>query len=167
MKFRILTGEDAKTYRELRLEALLNSPDAFLTAYEQEKQRANPIQATAERLDSSHALTIGCFNKDQLVGNATLTFQMHPKCKHKASIVGVYVSPSHRRHNVARQLINECIKEAKAREIEVIQLAVVTTNQPALKLYKTAGFSIFGTERHAVKVSDRYMDEYWMDYHID
>ncbi|WP_173917052.1 GNAT family N-acetyltransferase [Halobacillus sp. Marseille-Q1614] len=167
MNFRILTGKDAKAYRELRLEALLNSPDAFITTYEQEKQRPNPIESTANRLVGSQAKTIGCFADERLVGNATLLFESHPKYKHKASIVGVYVTPSHRRNKVAQLLIEECIKTAKAREIKVLQLAVVTDNQPALLLYKSTGFSIYGTEHRAVKIADRYMDEHWMEYFTD
>ncbi|WP_431800317.1 GNAT family N-acetyltransferase [Halobacillus andaensis] len=96
MNYRVLTGQDAKAYRELRLEALLTNPDAFLTTYEQEKQRPNPIEFTAKRLESPHTKTAGAFYNDQLAGVATLIQETHPKYLHKGSIAGVYVTPSHR-----------------------------------------------------------------------
>ncbi|MFG6149575.1 GNAT family N-acetyltransferase [Halobacillus sp. B23F22_1] len=166
MNIKKLTGQDAAAYRELRLEALLTNPDAFITTYEQEKQRPNPIESTAERLDSSQAITVGAFEGPQLIGVATLIQGSHPKYLHKASIVGVYVTAAHRRSGTAKLLIEEMIKEAASLEIELIQIAVVTDNKPAVRLYEKAGFKIFGTEHHAIKLQDRYLDEYWMEYFI-
>ncbi|MCP3026797.1 GNAT family N-acetyltransferase [Halobacillus sp. A5] len=166
MNIKLLTGDDAKAYRELRLEALLTNPDAFLTTYEQEKQRPDPINFTAERLDSPNSKTVGAFDQDQLVGIATLTQERHPKCLHKGSIVGVYVTAAHRRSGTAEKMMKELIEKASSFKIEIIQIGVVTNNKPAVRLYEKLGFRVFATERHAIKLHDRYLDEQWMEYFI-
>ncbi|MCP3032445.1 GNAT family N-acetyltransferase [Halobacillus sp. A1] len=157
-----LTGEYAKAYRELRLEALLTNPEAFITTYEQEKQRPDPLNSTAERLDSSESATFGAFDGDQLIGIVTLVQQSHPKFLHKGSIVGLYVTSSHRREGIAKQLIQTIIEHALTSSIEVLQLAVVTENKPAIRLYESLDFTVYGTEHRAIKVQNGYLDEHWM-----
>ncbi|WP_431804977.1 N-acetyltransferase family protein [Halobacillus andaensis] len=64
------------------------------------------------------------------------------------------------------QLMEEIIHTAASLQIEVLHLAVVTDNKPAVQLYEKVGFKVFGSERHAIKLYDRYLDQYWMDYYI-
>ncbi|MFC7062685.1 GNAT family N-acetyltransferase [Halobacillus seohaensis] len=161
-----LTAEHAEAYRELRLEALLDNPDAFITTYEQEKQQPNPINSTAENLDSKDTSTVGLFNKERLVGVATLTQEKHPKFAHKGSILALYVTSSFRNQGVAELLIQKVIEGAKDLEIEVLHIAVVTNNTPAIQLYEKIGFQVYGTEHRAIKLKDRYLDEYWMELFI-
>ncbi|MFZ0369717.1 MAG: GNAT family N-acetyltransferase [Halobacillus sp.] len=163
MQVRELNGKDAEDYYELRLEALLTNPDAFITTYEQEKQRPDPLVKTAERLDSHSSRTFGLFEDGTLCGTATLVKETHPKFSHKGSIVAMYVSPGCRRKGGAALLLQEVINFSKAIELEVLHLNVVTDNTPAKKLYEKVGFQSYGVERKAIKIADRYLDEELME----
>ncbi|MBX0357241.1 GNAT family N-acetyltransferase [Halobacillus sp. Nhm2S1] len=159
MQVRELNQSDAEEYYRLRLEALLTNPDAFITTYEQEKQRPNPIMTIAQRLESETSRTFGLFVKETLAGVVTLVKETHPKFSHKASILAMYITKDHRRKGGAELLINELIQFARAIELEVLHLSVVTDNHPAKELYKKLGFQTYGTEVKAIKLPGRYLDE--------
>ncbi|MYL18338.1 GNAT family N-acetyltransferase [Halobacillus litoralis] len=159
METRELNRSDAEACYELRLEALLTNPDAFITTYEQEKQRPNPIETTAERLESKDTRTFGLFSEEELAGVVTLMRETHPKFRHKASIVAMYVTPEVRRKGGAQQLLKELIQHAAAVEIEVLHLSVVTENTPARELYQKLGFQCWGVEKKAIKLPGRYLNE--------
>jgi len=50
-------------------------------------------------------------------------------------------------------------RASKIEGIEQIMLSVVTTQDAAIKLYRSLGFESFGCERRALKIGDRYLDE--------
>ncbi|MYL51116.1 GNAT family N-acetyltransferase [Halobacillus litoralis] len=159
MQVRELNQADAKEYYHLRLEALLTNPDAFITTYEQEKQRPDPINTISQRLESETARTFGLFVEETLAGVVTLVRETHPKFSHKASVLAMYINKDHRRKGGAELLIKELIQFAYAIELEVLHLSVVTDNHPARELYKKLGFHTYGTEEKAIKLPDRYLDE--------
>ncbi|TGB05337.1 GNAT family N-acetyltransferase [Halobacillus salinus] len=159
MQTRELNGQDAEAYYELRLEALLTNPDSFITTYEQEKQRPNPLKTIAERLDSNISRTFGLFSEEKLCGIVTLMKQTHPKFSHKGDVLAMYISPSSRRKGGAVQLLDELIRSARAFGLEQLRLSVVTENTPAKQLYQKVGFQSYGIERKAIKLPERYLDE--------
>ncbi len=159
MYTRELNSKDAKECYDLRLEALLNSPDAFITTYEQEKQRPDPIKTFEDRLDSNESHTFGIFEDHNLKGVVTLVQETHPKFAHKASIVAMYVTPAYRRSGAGEKLMQEAINFARAINIEILQLSVVSENKPAKYLYEKMGFNGFAFEKHAIKLAQRYLDE--------
>jgi RimJ/RimL family protein N-acetyltransferase len=64
-------------------------------------------------------------------------------------------------------LLDAAIARARAWPgVEQVQLAVMTANAPARALYVSAGFEVFGLERRALKVGDRYVDEEHMVLHL-
>lgn len=159
MEIHELTVEDAESYRTLRLRALREEPDAFGSSWEEESQR--PLEATIARLQGSNAVAFGGFDDDSnLVGMAWLVREIGIKEQHKANIFGMYVASEARGRGLGRMLLDAAI--ARAREtpgIELLLLAVVTTNTAARNLYLAAGFEPYGREPQALKVGDRYLDE--------
>jgi ribosomal protein S18 acetylase RimI-like enzyme len=73
----------------------------------------------------------------------------------------MYVRPSSRKDGVGRRLIETIIDCARQR-VELIQLAVVNDNEPALRLFTRLGFLEYGVERKALKQGGRYSDEVLM-----
>ena len=60
-----------------------------------------------------------------------------------------------------QQLVEPVIDHARA-YVEVIQLSVISDNQPARRLYGSLGFVEYGLERDSLKQNGRYYDEILM-----
>ena len=82
------------------------------------------------------------------------------KLRHKATIYAMYVIPEVRLKGVGKSLILEAIGRArKMKGLEQINLGVVVTNIEARNLYRRCGFEVYGVEKHALKLNDKYLDE--------
>src|SRR5207245_6153457 len=136
---RRLLPEDAAIYQAIRLAALQNSPDAFSSTFEAEKDR--PLDRFAARL--ADAFVLGAFRGSQLVGVAGFYVQPGPKHAHKGMLWGMYVQPRHRSAGIGRILVEAIIQHA-SRHVELLQLFVVSENAPARRLYSSLGFVEYG-----------------------
>ena len=154
---RPLLPEDAPLYREIRLEALRNEPDAFSSTFEIERER--PLEQFAARLRDAHV--VGAFRGTALAGIAGFYIQPGPKHAHKGMLWGMYVRPAQRSAGIGRLLVEAIIAHAR-QHVEVLQLFVVADNLPARRLYRRLGFVEYGIERHATKYQGRYHDDVLM-----
>jgi ribosomal protein S18 acetylase RimI-like enzyme len=150
--------EDAALYREIRLEGLRVSPEAFGNTLEVESAR--PLELFADRIRDSE--TLGAFEGAEIVGVAGLRVNQGPKELHKGTLVGMYVRPQARNRGVGRRLVEAVIEVARAREVEVLHLAVVSDNEAARRLYARLGFVEYGIEKKSLKYGGRYTDEVLM-----
>ncbi|MDN7244000.1 GNAT family N-acetyltransferase [Planococcus shenhongbingii] len=158
MDIRELNPKDAAIYRELRIEALTQSPDAFSSTLEDALLK--PLQATADNLAAESAVTFGAFLNGQLVGNMTLLRETGKKLKHRANVLAVYVTPKARGKGIASQLMDELVEYAKeCGGIEQLYLTVVSSNHSAIQLYEQYGFEKYGTEYRSMKTDNGYVDE--------
>jgi ribosomal protein S18 acetylase RimI-like enzyme len=154
---RRLAPDDAALYRDIRLEGLAESPDAFSSTLEAEEDRA--LEAFAERLADSHV--VGAFSGPHLVGVAGFYVQAGPKHAHKGVLWGMYVRPAYRGLGIGRILVEAIIDHARDR-VEQLQLFVVSDNLPARRLYESLGFVEYGVEWHATRYRGRYHDDVMM-----
>ncbi|WP_397536482.1 GNAT family N-acetyltransferase [Rummeliibacillus pycnus] len=162
MHIRLLKESDARAYRELRLEALQDSPEAFAITYEDELKK--PLEDYRSRLSRRDFWTFGAFDNEKLVGVVTLIREQGRKLQHRSSIVAMYVTSEGRRKRIGRSLMQSAIHHAKqTKGIEQIYLSVVTTNTAAIGLYLSLGFEMYGTEKRAMKFGD---STYWDEYHM-
>lgn len=158
MNIRKLDARDAAEYRELRIEALTNDPDAFGASLADALEA--PLAKTESRLSDESAVTFGAFEEGKLVGNVTLSMETGLKFRHRASVYAVYVAPSARGKGVARRLMEELIAYAKGHDqVEQLYLMVTSTNTPAVKLYNHLGFLKYGVDLRSMKTEGRYIDE--------
>lgn len=159
MNYRLLEERDAEAYRELRLEALQDRPQAFSSSYEEEQGKT--VEDYATRLGSPFAVTIGCFNHtSKLIGIVSLVKETKRKLQHRANIYAMYVQPEYRRQGVAKNLMKEAIQIAiSMKQIEQVYLGVMIDNEAARRLYTSFGFKSFGIDRKAIKIDDVYYDE--------
>ncbi|MCM3627112.1 GNAT family N-acetyltransferase [Paenibacillus glycanilyticus] len=159
MEIRVLNENDAETCHELRLQSLLDSPEAYLTTYE--IQAARPIEEIREQLRPEDGrFTLGAFYNNKLAGMVTFVREYKPKIFHKGNIYAMYVAPEARGLGIGKQLIKELVRKASRLEgLEQINLTVISDNTAAKALYAGCGFEVFGIERNAMKSGDQYWDE--------
>ncbi|NIK67342.1 GNAT family N-acetyltransferase [Paenibacillus sp. BK720] len=159
MDIRILTEADVEAYHELRLQSLLESPEAFLTTYEIQVVRSLTEIASGLKPDEGR-FTLGAFLEGKLVGMVTFVRESKPKILHKENVYAMYVAPEARGQGTGKRLMMELIdKAAKLDGLEQINLTVISKNAAAKALYASCGFEVFGIERNAMKAQDQYWDE--------
>jgi ribosomal protein S18 acetylase RimI-like enzyme len=157
IEVRRLTPADAVRYREIRLAGLKNSPEAFGSTFETESPK--PMSSFAERLRSS--AIFGAFRGAELLGIAGFAFHEGVKEAHKGLLWGMYVRPNARKSGVGRRLVDAVIDFAR-QHVEILQLRVVSDNEPARRLYAGLGFVEYGLEKDSLKQGDTYYDEILM-----
>src|SRR5580704_13049829 len=154
IQVRRLIEADAPLFREIRLEALRLSPEAFGSSFEQESERSlGQFEETLRMSD-----VFGAFRDADLVGMAGYRAQAGAKQAHKGYLWGMYVRPAARGTGVGRQLVEAVLGHARER-VELVQLTVVSENQTAQQLYRRLGFVAYGHEIHSLKQGGRYYDE--------
>lgn len=160
---RQLSVDDAMAYRAIRLEALVNHPEAFVSSVEAFAQKSEDgIRETLQ------ALTIfGAFLPDGSLGgiNAFLGNEGHKESR-RGWMIQVYVKPEHRGSGMSTALVGHLLDYARDRVIQV-HLGVWTENEAAIRLYKKLGFTTYGTEPRYLFVNGRYLDEHLMVRFLD
>jgi RimJ/RimL family protein N-acetyltransferase len=157
IQVRRLAPADAASYRAIRLEALQCNPEAYGSTFEAENAQA--LTWFADWLGGS--VVFGAFQGSELVGTAGLSIGEGKKEAHKGLLRGMYVRPSSRKAGIGRRLVETIIELARHR-IELLQLAVVSDNEQARRLYASLGFLEYGVEKNALKQNGHYYDEVLM-----
>lgn len=167
IEIRALSPEDAGKFRELRLQALSNNPEAFGGTYDEFIN--TPIETVRARIGTTtENFILGAFTEmEELIGMVGFWREQSLKMKHKGNIWGMYVSSNFRSQGLGKRLIQELINRTKMIDgLEQINLCVVTSNQSARNLYISIGFEIYGLEKCALKHNGQEFDEEFMTYRI-
>lgn len=129
-----------RVYRDLRLRALADSPNAFGSTYEREVARSDD--------EWSERLGTGASAQNQmplvaLIGEAPVGLAWGRQDEHEpavAHLFQVWVSPEHRGRGVGRLLLSAVIAWAKEIGLSTLRLGVTASHPAALHLYRRAGF---------------------------
>jgi ribosomal protein S18 acetylase RimI-like enzyme len=151
MHVAILTASDVPRYRSLMLEAYEHAADAFTSTADE--RAAEPESWWVNRIADPQGMSaaFGAFDGNELVGTVALEFSSKPKTRHKALVIGMYVSPACRGCGAGKALLEAAIRYAEARAgTRVLTLTVTQGNEAAIGLYRAAGFEAFGTEPMAI-----------------
>lgn len=167
MQIRTLQIKDVSAYRDFRLRALREHPEAFAASYEEEQHRPREEIALGLVPGSEH-VTLGAFHEGELAGIATIVRSARSKLRHKATITSMYVAPQARGLGIGRVLLQEVTEIARGWEgATEVSLAVTVGNEAARALYARHGFMSWGIEPRCLCVGGRYFDVEWMVLHLE
>ena len=158
---------DADLFRQLRLEALQDSPVAFSADYQRNLSQPAKYWEDMLTMHSDESTIFLAVHGDNLVGTTGIARGGSPKTRHAAVIWGVYVSPEWRGLHIAEELIRSCFAWAKTRKIVMAKLGVAAMNTSAVRCYQRCGFEIYGTEPRSLFYDGKYYDFYLMSCPLD
>lgn len=161
MSFHIikLPTDRFQEYKALRLEAVQDSPTAFLDSYEEEL--AKPDNLWQERLSNM----LFAESDGKIVGMLGFYQDKSDKIKHIRHLVSIYVKPEYRGQGIATALINEVIEASKKdSSISKLEISVISSQEIAFQLYQRLGFQVIGKATRALRYQNQDYDEYFLEY---
>jgi RimJ/RimL family protein N-acetyltransferase len=167
MHVALLQPPNAPRYRALMLEAYKLAADAFTSTAEE--RAAEPEAFWIKRIADPSGLTaaFGAFEGQELIGTVALEFAAKPKTKHKALVIGMYVTPAARGSGAGRALLMAAIEHARIRGgLLSLTLTVTEGNAPAITLYRSVGFREYGTEPMAILTPSGYKGKVLMSLQL-
>ncbi len=142
---RLRPGEAAR-FKQVRLQALQESPQAFGSRYADAVQRSDASwqeQAEASAQGNQRATFIACVG-EQTVGIAAL--YRHNEDPTIGEMLQVWVAPEYRSLGTAVDLIAALLDWGQQQGMQSIWATVKTDNLRALRFYERLGFSLLTPE---------------------
>ncbi|MGJ3509110.1 GNAT family N-acetyltransferase [Enemella sp. A6] len=137
---RSLQPEEWQLYREVRLAALLDSPEAFGSTYE--GSRTYPEQRW---IDLCHEPNWFAFDGPRPIG---MVRAFQPDDKDLPELVSMWVAPEYRGGDTATRLMRTMLDWARDNGEAGVHLRVTTTNERARRRYERLGFVPNGITEH-------------------
>lgn len=104
----------------------------------------------------------------RIIANCSVGLILNKKRYLHRAAMGIAVLKAYWSKGIGKIMMQECINWCKENGVEQLELEVVTQNDRAVSMYKSFGFEIYGTKKHALKYSDgTYADEYHMILFLD
>ena len=136
---------------------LIREPEEVTLTPEQERAFIRSVQ------DSDRELMLLAFLDGAHAGNCSLmSTGSFSRYRHRCS-VAIALYKEYWGCGIGRLMMETLLNEAKKLGYEQAELEVVATNEPAVALYKTLGFEVYGRLPNNMKYQDgTYADMYWM-----
>jgi ribosomal protein S18 acetylase RimI-like enzyme len=150
---RPLCLSDAPAYALLRLCAIDEAPDAFLSTREEEERRSIG-EIEARICTTANQVVFGAFADDRLVAVAGLRRYPLRPVQQKGFLWGLFVVQEHRRSGIARSLIAAAVEQARLMGLAQIALNTGVENARAIALYRSAGFEAVDDTSCADEIDD-------------
>lgn len=164
-----LPVERWEEYKNLRLEALKQEPQAFSSSYEDDVLMSDEQWQSklANYSDGKTGIILAADLNGELVGIMNSRIEQSRKMGHVAFIHGVYVKPEFRGKGIGKKLLEEILQWIEGhREIVKINLDVTTEQEAAIALYKSVGFEIVGHLKKEYLIKDKFYDVYEMEKYL-
>jgi ribosomal protein S18 acetylase RimI-like enzyme len=138
IELRVLTSDDWAMWRELRIAALGEAPNAFntrLADVQGDRDREKRWRARLE-LSGSHNLIAMLDGRPAGMASGVPTAE-----DGVAELISMWVSPAARGHGVGDELIAGVERWARRSRAQVLRLCVMRENERAIALYRRNGFA--------------------------
>lgn len=134
-----ITLRNLAVFKETRLRALEDTPNAFGSTYARESQLSDDEwKSRATRWNGESGIGFLAFDDGVACGIAG-SF-LHPEDSSRAQLISMWTAPSHRQRGIGRMLIDEVAVWARLRHAASLDLMVVSSNELAQRFYERLGF---------------------------
>ncbi len=130
---RALKGDDWEAFRQIRLAALKDSPEAFTSSYEDEVEYDEDFW----RLRLARSQRLLAYDDEEPVGVVSIG---QAEEEGVAELFGMWVTPSRRGSGVAWRLTHAAALHARAAGRRALKLWVATDNGRAVAFFSSYGF---------------------------
>ena len=131
-------------YRDLRLRALQEAPDAFGSSFAAEAMRSDP--AWAQRILAATTSGKDCplfaFDGEQVCG--LIWCKLSADNPSRADLYQMWVAPEARGQGAGHALLEAALNWARMNGCRQVHLGVTAADSPALRLYQGHGFRAIG-----------------------
>lgn len=137
-RVRQIRADEGPRLRALRLRALADSPWAFGSTLAREEAFTDDVWQERAALSAAgeDRVTFIAEDDDRWIGMATGLMEPGGRL----DLVGMFVAPAARGQRLGAALVEPVATWARGRGAARLHLWVTTTNEPALRLYRRAGF---------------------------
>ena len=136
---RTLHPDDWPIYRDLRLRALADAPEAFCSTHAEEAQRTDDVWAARLAAPALGSHLQGWPFAAEVDGTPVGLAWVKMEGAH-ASVYQVWVAPEARGRGVGAALLDAAINWARARNAKEVRLDVTSGDGAAARLYRRMGF---------------------------
>lgn len=133
---REITADQWEHFREVRLRALADAPEAFGSTYASESDQ--PEAFWRSRLERPVGAALAADDEGTWIGIAGV-FPDDDDAR-AAHLVSMWVDPAARRRGAGRLLVDAAVEWARAHAFDRLTLWVTETNDAAIRLYVSCGF---------------------------
>ncbi len=160
-EIRTLKGDDAEALAELRRQALIDSPLAFLASPEDDI--AASVESARDVVSRAADCPVFGAWDPRLVGMVGLYRDRHVKAAHKIHFWGMYVRPESRKQGLGHRLLVAALDHARGiGGVRLAHISVTDSAAHAQNLYERVGFRVWGDEPEALCHGGRCVREFHM-----
>jgi ribosomal protein S18 acetylase RimI-like enzyme len=145
MAVRRVGSDDWQKARDLRLRALVDTPEAFLSSFDEEQQLGEAEWRARVSSADDRAWLVDATDEDDFTGMVVVAFL--GESRDLASLLGMWVEPRQRRKGIGKRLVEAAIEAARTADATRVELEVNETLEPAVRLYRSCGFVPTGRQR--------------------
>ncbi len=138
-----VTPANLSAFKEVRLRALQDTPQAFGSTYAREAafSDAEWLQR-AKRWNGETGIGFLAIDDGTPCGIAGAFLNEDDRTR--ALLVSMWTAPTHRRKAIGRRLVDQVLEWARLRNATTLLLMVTCTNDPAIRFYERLGFTRTG-----------------------
>ena len=138
-----ITSLNASLFKDVRLRALQDAPQAFGSTYAREVQFTDTEwMQRVERWNGASGIGFLAMDQEIARGIAGSFLDQHDATC--AQLISMWTAPTHRQRGIGRLLVNAVVEWAGGRNARSLLLMVTSNNESAIRFYERLGFAPTG-----------------------